>query len=217
MSFLTLADFTGEVNVSQNKYANTDLTYIIASVEESILKDLLGEDLYNKFITDLASITPSAIYTDLRDGKTYTVQNSDGVTVNVLYKGIKPMLKYFTHAELIKFQDSQNTETGQVTPENNNSVRMVKAHFSALIEASYNKGVALYSYDIENYSDYITNPIYGNEPITAPFQNYNEVKKYDYYKELIKGSCFNFLYKYKANYPTWQFTSKDKMFIGGYL
>jgi hypothetical protein len=81
----------------------------------------------------------------------------------------------------------------------------------------FNKGVCLYGFDIENYSDYLTNPIYGNEPVTEPFSNYEEKHKYNYYQELVRGSCFNFLYKYKDSYPTWQFTAKDKLMLGGWL
>ena len=48
MSLLILSDFSGELNISQSKYGNVDYTSIIASVEETILKQLLGDDLYLK-------------------------------------------------------------------------------------------------------------------------------------------------------------------------
>lgn len=217
MSLNLITEFIGDVAVSQNKYNTDHLNQIIADTEERILKDLLGDDLYHKFIDGLALETPPDIYVDLRDGLTYKVYNKDGVLVNVKYEGVKKMLRYFTFAEIIKFQDSENTDVGQVEPNQSNSNRVAKNQLAVKIENAYNKGVALYGFDIENYSDYITNPIYGNQPATEPFSDYEQKRKYDYYKELIKPSCYNFLYKYKANYPTWTFSTKDKMFLGGYL
>ncbi|MFA5234191.1 MAG: hypothetical protein WC390_07310 [Sulfurimonas sp.] len=216
--FNSITDFTGEINITQSKYGKTDLSLIIATVEEEILKSLLGEDLYLKLITDCATGVPvTQKYIDLVNGKTYSVDNEDGVTVNVNYQGIKKMLRYFTYAEILKYQESQNTEVGQVEADQNNSVRMSKSQLAVKIEKYYNNGIALYGYDIENYSDYITNPIYGNTPITDCYATYNNKYKYDYYIELVKGSCFNFLYKNKTDYPTWQFTVKDLMFLNGYL
>jgi hypothetical protein len=219
-NFNLITDFTGEFNITQSKYGNSDLTLLITEVEEKILNDLLGEDLRLKFIADLASITPTQKYIDLRDGKVYSVVNEDGVTVNVNYQGIKKMLKYFTYCEILKFQDSQNTEVGQVIPKQQNSTRLSEKpnQLSVKIEKYYNKGCDLYGYDIENYSDYLTNPIYGNTPITDFSNVYiNDIRKYNYYHELVKGSCFNFLFKNKTDYLTWQFTVKDKMFLNGYL
>ena len=98
MSFITITDFVGEFNISQNKYATTDYNAIITATEEAVLKDLLGEDLYLKLIADLngSYVPQTAKYLELVNGKTYSVINGDGVTVNVNYQGIKKMLKYFT-------------------------------------------------------------------------------------------------------------------------
>lgn len=211
MSFNLITDFTGECNVSQNRYATTDYNAIIASIEEKILKSLLGDDLYLKLIA-----TPStAPYADLVNGKTYSVVNEGGITVNVNYKGIKQMLKYFTYAEILKLQESENTEVGQVEPMQNNSGRVTKKSLGILICSAYNKGVALYGYDIENCS-YNLAFISGSRNA----DRFNK-KEYDYWSEIVKGSCYNYLYYCKVNYPsyfpTWQFTIKDEMFLNGYL
>lgn len=211
MSFNLITDFSGDCNVSQNKYAKTDYETIIASTETKILKDLLGEDLYLKLI----AAPTTAPYADLVNGKTYSVVNEDGVTVNVNYQGIKPMLKYFTYAEILKHQETENTEVGQVEPMQNNSGRVSKNNLSSLISAAYNKGVPLYGYDIESCSNNISF-ICGSrnsERFNTP--------TYNYYDELVKGSCYNYLYYCKENYPsyfpTWKFIVKQEMFFNGYL
>lgn len=211
MSFLLITDFTGDVNVSQNKYAKTDYENIIASVEEKILIDLLGEDLYLKLIAT-PTVSP---YLELVNGTTYTVINADNVTVNVNYKGIKSMLKYFTFYEILKHQETENTEVGQVDPMQNNSQRVAKNNLSKLISDAYNKGVDLYGYDIQTY---------GNSKSLIRGLKDDSIHKYDYYdyyKYYVKGSCFNYLYHCKENhatyFPTWQFTEKESMLMNGYL
>jgi hypothetical protein len=217
MSFIVRTDFVGEFKISQNRWANTDHDAIIASVEEKILKDLLGEDLYLKLIADLngSYVPQTQKYIDLVNSKTYTVVNVDGVTVNVNYQGIKKMLKYFTYAELLKFQSTQNTEVGQVEPSQNNSTKVAPVNLSGLISDSYNKGLDLYGFDIQTYGNY-NSLIRGLKDSSV--KKYTE---YDYYELLVKGSCFNYLwYQYENNptyFPTWQFTVKDYIFIGGYL
>lgn len=216
MSFINITDFVGEFNISQNKYAMTDYNAIITATEEAVLKDLLGEDLYLKLIADLdgSYVPQTAKYLELVNGKTYSVINGDGVTVNVNYQGIKKMLKYFTYVELLKHQETENTEVGQVEPLQNNSQRVGKHNLSFQICNSYNKGLALYGYDIYNYgyrNAFISN--YNSKP-----KNYY---KYDYYLELVKGSCFNYLYycyeNYATYFPTWQFTPRCEMLLNGYL
>ena len=223
MAFNLITDFTGEFNISQSKFGESDLENVITITEEEILKQLLGEDLHAKFIAGLAvTPTPDVIWTDLRDGKTYTVVNKDGVTVNVIYQGIKKMLRYFCYCEMLKFQSSQNTEVGEVDPQQQNSTRKANSQLAVQIEKAYNKGIALYGFDIENYGNAYNNNLITRQNLDyynchCDCNNSNPKYKYDYYAELVKGSCFNYLYKYKDNYPTWQFNVKDLMLLGGWL
>jgi len=210
MSFNTIQDFTGETNISQNKYTKIDYENIITSTEERILKDLLGEDLYLKLIA-----TPAvAPYLELVNGTTYAVVNEDGVTVNVNYQGIKKMLKYFTYVEILRFQKSENTEVGQVDPQQNNSVRLPENNLSKKIMDSYNKGIDLYGFDIQTYGN-------SKSLIRGMETNITKNTEYDYYRLYVKGSCFNYLWyeyeNYPTRFPTWQFTCKELSFINGYL
>ena len=206
--FVLLSDMTGQWNISQTKYGNTDLQLVIDTTVEKILKDLLGEDLYLKLI---AGPTTSP-YADLVNGKTYSVVNGDGVTVNVEYKGIKDMLKYFCYAEILKYQDNKATEIGQVEPLGQSSERMVKNQLNRLIETAYNKGVTLYGINIEAFQS--NDSFIRGRRFRETLQQKSQV---DYYKYYVRGNCFNFLYNYKANYPTWQFTDKEEMIFGGWL
>jgi hypothetical protein len=212
--FLALSDFTGDCNISQSRFGKTDSDLLIAGTEERILKELLGYDLYLKLIADLngSYVPQTQKYVRLVNGYTYTVVNADGVTVNVAYKGIKPMLKYFTYYDILLSKDNQASDVGQVEPVQENSQRMSKNQLNRMLRTAYNKGVALYGYDIEKDINMQTNPIYGgNYKLT-------DEPEYDYFAELVKGSCFNFLYKYYlTDYTTWQFTAKRDMLMSGYL
>jgi hypothetical protein len=122
------------------------------------------------------------------------------------------MLKYFTYSELVKYQDNQNTAVGQVEPVQENSGRMLKPQLNKLISAAYNKGVALYGYDIEDLdtdSYFLRGRRFQEQLKQRP--------EVDYYKELIRGTCYNFLFKNKIDYPTWSFSPKLDMIFNGYL
>ena len=68
----------GDLKISQNDRLETDLEQYIDDVEEKVLLDLLGDDLYIKFIAQLPTPTRQR-YTDLLNGYNYTVENDEGV------------------------------------------------------------------------------------------------------------------------------------------
>lgn len=199
-NFVLLNDFVGEISISQSRYGNDKLNSIITTVEAKILTDLLGDDLYLKLKADLVNNVPQTTkYINLVNGVTYSVKNIDNIDVNVDYKGIKPMLRYFIYAELIRLQETDNTEVGEVEAKQQNSTRAKKAQLNTLISNAYNNGVKLYGKDIEEFT--VSIKMHNNE----------------YFYNLVKNNCFNFLYKNKTDYPTWQFTPKEYMFLNGYL
>jgi hypothetical protein len=211
MSFCVLADFTGDVNVSQSRYGNADLLSIIETTEKKILKDLLGEDLYAKVI---AAPTTSP-YSLLVSGTTYHVLNQDDISVNIVYEGIKPMLKYFCYAEILKRQQNENTSVGQVEPNQDNSNRMPKNNLNTLISQAYNKGLDLYGYDIDNYA--------ANDSFIRGkrYQDLKVISEYDYYQKFLRASCYNYLSYEATNHPsyfeTWIFTIKNISGFSGWL
>lgn len=199
-NFVLLTDFVGEISISQSRYGNDKLNSIITTVEAKILTDLLGDDLYLKLKADLVNNIPQTTkYLNLVNGVTYSVKNIDNIDVNVDYKGIKQMLRYFIYAELIRLQETDNTEVGEVEAKQQNSTRAKKAQLNTLISNAYNNGVKLYGKDIEDFT--VSIKMHNNE----------------YFYNLVKNNCFNFLYKNITDYPTWQFTPKDYMFLNGYL
>ena len=212
MSFCVLADFTGDVNVSQSRYGNTDLNDVIAATEKKILKDLLGEDLYAKVIAE----PTTSPYSLLVSGTTYHVENQDDVSVNIVYEGLKPMLKYFCYAEILKRQQNENTNVGQVEPNQDNSNRMQKNNLNTLISQAYNKGLDLYGYDIDNYA--------ANDSFIRGKrfeQNIKVISEYDYYKCFLRASCYNYLSYEKTShpnyFPTWDFCIKSISGFNGWL
>jgi hypothetical protein len=199
-NFVLLNDFVGEISISQSRYGNDKLNSIITTVEAKILTDLLGDDLYLKLKADLVNNIPQTTkYLNLVNGVTYSVKNIDNIDVNVDYKGIKQMLRYFIYAELIRLQETDNTEVGEVEAKQQNSTRARKTQLNTLISNAYNNGVKLYGKDIEDFT--VSIKMHNNE----------------YFYNLVKNNCFNFLYKHITDYPTWQFTPKEYMFLNGYL
>jgi len=212
--FLTLNDFIGDCNVSQSRYGNVDLNSIIAASERKILIDLLGEDLYAKVI---ATPTTSP-YSLLVSGTTYHVENQDGVTVNIVYQGLKPMLKYFAYADILKFQKDSNTNVGQVEAKVDNAEKSAANKLNVLISQAYNKGLALYGYDIDNYA---VNDSFIRGKRYQEIENYKIYTEYEYYKLYLRGSVYNYLSYEKTNhpgyFPTWNFQIKNVMAFNGFL
>jgi len=199
MSFIVPTDFKGDKYISQNVFTLEDLQYYIDTVQEKILKELLGEDLYLKLLADCTDNVPATQkYIDLLDGKTYTETNAEGTTVNVQYKGLKEMLRYFTFYYFIKEQPFRATISGVMAGENENGKAISAMQLNRIVVQAYNKGVDLYGKKLS---------VYETETVSA------KIYSAKYNAEIIRGNAYNFLYKYKTTYPTWSFIEKSYIFL----
>lgn len=199
MSFILTTDFKGDKYISQNVFTLEDLQYFIDLTQEKILKDLLGEDLYGKLLSDCTNNIPATTkYINLLNGKTYTETNESGQTVNVYYKGLKEMLRYFTFYYFMKEQPYKSTISGIMESNQENSTKISNMQLNRIIIQAYNKGIKLYGKKhSEINTETVSSKIYSTK----------------YVQEIIKGNAFNFLYKHLTDYPTWTFTEKQYIFL----
>ena len=148
--FISEAQFVGEINLDFGK-TGFDSTYA-AEVEEEVLTNLLGLELYLALVADLdASNNPQTDkYTYLVDG--IAAGYSDTTSILKRLKGIKEMLKYFFYCSYQSRNQSSQTTIGEIELESVNATKAKQSLYSLYVSA-YNKGVVLY-YELINYITY---------------------------------------------------------------
>lgn len=167
MSILNTSDFIGIWNVSLDTATESILSSLITYHEERYLRDLLGDDLYDSFISGLAEVSVKQKWIDLRDGKTYKIVDSaisdrDNDILNVRFRGVKEMLKFFIWSEF-QWKNRQLTfSSGIAIPKGNNATIISNQEFNANVEIMYNEGVKIYNstnefiLEMNNYVDIIS-------------------------------------------------------------
>lgn len=134
--FVTPADFA----VDGDKYlipnitseeSEVDYETWIDETEEEILRQLLGDILYDQFIVGIGELVPEQKWLDLRDGNVYYLYQSK----QYLWKGLKALLKPYIHSEWVLINHKQLNEAGVTAPtlENGETISA-----SRIIVSSYN-------------------------------------------------------------------------------
>lgn len=139
--FIDISNFTGFYKINEGFYDSD----IVETTEEDILRDLLGNTLYDAFIADLDvdDDPQTQIWKDFKDGVEYT----DGFLIN--YTGIEQMLVAFAFYALVLDVNNSNS-TGFTNNQNQNSELLSDYEKKSLAYKSYNFGVNFYS-QAENY------------------------------------------------------------------
>lgn len=134
--FIDHNNFTGFYEIDDGYYNEV----IVEKVEESILRDLLGNTLYSEFIADLdeSNEPQTQKWIDFKDGKDYT----DTILIN--YTGIDKMLVAFAFYTLI-LEINESSSSGFTKSLNQNSRVLNDFEKKALAYKSYNFGVNFYS------------------------------------------------------------------------
>lgn len=142
MAISVVTDFIGDVALQQVSNPANTITSEITRVEKIVLRDLLGDKLYNEADTNgMTDGTPTAAkFTALLEGETYT----DNDSLEKIYEGLERMLLYFIYAEYIKIQ-AQDTIAGMKVMTQNNSKPVNQNKVNLLSRNAYNKGVDLYN------------------------------------------------------------------------
>ena len=182
----------------------TDLDTQITPLQEKILIDALGEHLYLELDSNYNTSTDDK-WRDLVEGKTYESEY-DGNVFNIRWAGLKntkliSFLAYFAYCEIIKNKHLDQTGTGTVMNQNQNS--KVVSPYPKIVSA-FNKGLDLYgkptisgylrdSFEVA-YSDYPVIQVTSKDTLRPTLYNYMNRMNY------INGEDY---------YPNWIFTKKQ--------
>ena len=126
--------FFGQLNIAQksDSSVSTSLQALINELEPALLADLLGYDLYKQYLAGIALGSPTAKWTELRDGKEYT--NRQGVLSK--WKGLKytdgsttrSLIANYVYWHWLQNEASETTGTGEKMPANQNAVNTSPAN-----------------------------------------------------------------------------------------
>ncbi len=157
MAILQPSDFLNNplFDIANTRQSEKELHLMIDDVEEDILVDLLGCDLYDLFIADLTATTPqtpqSAIYLNIFNK--FCFDDSCGIHKS---KGMRDMLMAFVYFNWHTYNPNKSTSTGIVRGDSENSNSVSPDAFG--IYEKYNRGVDTYcsiqKYICDNSTDY---------------------------------------------------------------
>tara|TARA_R100000951_G_C2611739_1_gene171435 strand:- start:324 stop:1058 length:735 start_codon:yes stop_codon:yes gene_type:complete len=154
MSITLTSDFTGEVNISKNKFTVADLQAYIDRVEEDVLKKMLGDTLYLTFKADSFGNDAGSRdrFKELLNGLEYTDPSDSTYTID--YIGLKRMLRLFVYAEYLPEQAYQNTIIGEVEGSSRNAFNTSITKVNETAEDRQRLAVDLYDAAQRFISDY---------------------------------------------------------------
>lgn len=184
----------------------TNLNNTITRYQKLFLKNALGEALYNDFDAGLAANTTK--YEELRDGKTYQVDNSEGNEVDVVWGGLnvdESFLVYFIFTKYVELNTKRFTGNAMVRSENQNSELL---SLLDTIPSVWNVGLDLYGKPFV--------PISTNRVIYPKFSDLPFFPSIVPDNNLINNSLFNFIWHMRDQngddyYPNWVFTDLGNM------
>jgi len=154
MSITLTSDFTGEVNISKNKFTVADLQAYIDRVEKDVLKKMLGDTLYLTFKADSFGNDAGSRdrFKELLNGLEYTDPSDSTYTID--YVGLKRMLRLFVYAEYLPEQAYQNTIIGEVEGSSRNAFNTSITKVNETAEDRQRLAVDLYDAAQRFISDY---------------------------------------------------------------
>lgn len=135
---LKTSDFTGIYKISKNQYTEIQLLDELFYFQNSYLSDMLGDELYKLFLSDLVNDYPTTQrFIDIFEPLKIEVCKTE-----LKSKGIKEMLLGFSFFEFVRKQHIRNTVSGNVV-NNNDLGTPASNHF--LLVSMYNKTLDTYS------------------------------------------------------------------------
>jgi len=193
--------FIRDINIPSNDTsAVAMINSEIEKYQELVLIQVLGYDLYSKFIADPDS---EQRFKDIRDGAEFEF-NFCGKTVKRKYVGLvnakkESLIAYFTYFYLISNKVTFTSSTGEVIADNENSK---PASSNQKLVRAWNNFIEM-SGDITN-KDYYYILGYFDKLNLSSYVHVNDAP-----------SLYNFLLANKEVYPEWEFTPSEKINIFG--
>lgn len=184
----------------------TNLNNDITHYQSKFLKNGMGEALYNDFVAGLTANTQK--YEDIRDGKDYQVELSEGNEVDVVWGGLnvdESFLVYFIYVKFVKNNVDRFTGTSMAQAKNENSNRATTLN---RLPRAWNEGLDLYGKPFV--------PISTNRVIYPKLSELPFFPSIVPDKNLINNSLFNFIWHMNDQngddyYPNWVFTDLGHM------
>ena len=151
-----ISDFIGDYAITMNSFSGAHLNRFVDTYEVNYLRDLLGVSLSTALLADIT--TPFTAPTNANYLTIFNPIADDYEGYQIVSGGIKQMLVGFIFFEYIRFQNIQNTITGNVKAENEVSTPAMWGQTN--IYHNYNKSIDTYKaiqYHISlNEADYST-------------------------------------------------------------
>jgi hypothetical protein len=141
--------FTGECDLPKNGYKNADFNAIIDTVQDEVLRDLLGQRVYTSFMADvdagLGTPTKSK-HLVLLNGGAYDTDEENADTGNLVQAycpGVKRMLRLFTFARIVAGLTDNHQSSGSYEPSGENSSTLTRQQRNVSARIAYNTAIAL--------------------------------------------------------------------------
>jgi hypothetical protein len=112
--------FVGELNIPKASEEET-LNIFIEKYEKQFLREVLGHETYNAFITGLAA--SDQIWLDLRDGATYTYAG-----MGYQWEDLKQAIACYVYFHWMRNETSSTTQIGESKPQAQNAVNASSVH-----------------------------------------------------------------------------------------
>lgn len=153
MILVSLSDFVFPYVIPNASRMENTLSTFIQNEQENILREVLGDKLYEDFITGISVATPQQKWVDLRDGKSFIYAGHTH-----LWKGMKSVLRPWIYSKWVRYNITHFTGIGTVKSDAENSMVISSVFVEATFhnEAADNvhaliafieSGVHSYSYD----------------------------------------------------------------------
>jgi len=199
----TVADFTGDYNLTQLSLEEPDLQEVINEEEIRVLTDIMGGHEFRLLEEDLDvdGIPQTQKYIDLIEGsKEYTVKDVDGVEHTLEWGGLKETLKGYCYFAVLHYQKSFNTGSGEVQLLGSETDRPS----TGKAKTARNKAARLTGKDLREYT---CDKSLGIVSINS--QPY-DAKNYNWYWEYaIENTFFNYMLANISDFPKWTFKQQD--------
>lgn len=153
--YLIPTDFNGYYDISKDSFTDADLETYINDLEPTILRRLLGVELYNLFVADLDGngVPQTPIYQAI-----YNAFDADYNCTIVSSAGMLEMLKGFIYYDYMRDSQFSSVITGKNKSEFANSTKASFIEYG--LQERYNIGVQnannIQWYICENAEDYPT-------------------------------------------------------------
>jgi hypothetical protein len=176
-------DMKGYKALSISNADEEDFNAIALDTQNFVSTELLGDELYNDFSSDIdtgSGVPTEQKYLDLLNGVTWTeIVNEDDLTQNVIHnnKGLKNAWNYFVYREWLNQVPFVSNFTGKKTNNSINGETLSRQSLNVETQNRYNKGVDVYEtvrsfveYYKEFKQDYTNLTIVTTNPTTTTYR-----------------------------------------------